>query len=130
FESLRAHHSPIEIRLVCRSNRFRALEIGQRLIGGSIFGCSYGGWSFWPCVNVELENVGSGVMANDVQIVFAAHNLCRVNFRDQDFFTFCVWAGKKISERVDNATAAAANDCIWILAVHRTIVRGKITSAI
>jgi hypothetical protein len=94
------------------------LEIRQWLIGRSLLACSSGDWFFGSFVNVKLENVGTGVVANDVQIVFAAHNLCQVHFGDQDSFAFGVRYGKKISKRVDNATATAANDCVWILAVN------------
>jgi hypothetical protein len=79
---------------------------------------------------VKSKNIGSGVMTNDVQIIFAANNLRRVNFGDQDFFAFRVWSGKKISERVDDTTATASHDRVRILTVNRTIFPGKITSTI
>ena len=59
---------------------------------------------------MELEDVGSRVMADDVEVEFAADDLPAIDLRHQNRFTRGVGPCQKPAERVDDAAAAARHD--------------------
>src|SRR5258707_15523465 len=69
-------------------------------------------------------------MADNVEIVFAAHNLPEVEFRDQNSLTFQIRARQKVSEWIDDATPSPANHLVRAFPENRPIVRRKTTSTI
>ena len=60
-----------------------------------------------PFVYLKMKNVGPGIMADDIQIVLAAYDLCAIQLGEEDCFAIKIGAGQKIAERIHNATAAA-----------------------
>jgi len=67
-------------------------------------------------VYVELENVWAGIVADYVEVVFAADDLSQIDVRHEDGFAFGIGSGKKIPEGIHDATAAAADDRVRIIA--------------
>src|SRR5260221_14674142 len=81
-------------------------------------------------VDVELEDIGAGVVADDVEVELATDDLGAVDFGDEDDFVFEVRAGEEIAEWVDDTTAATSYDRVWIVTKRRAVVGGKIAAAI
>ena len=83
-----------------------------------------------PFVDMELENVRASVVTDDIEVHFPADDLGAVDFGDEDDFVFKIGAGEKIAKRIDDATAAARDDGVWLVAERRAIVCGKVATAI
>jgi hypothetical protein len=64
---------------------------------------------FRPFVYVQLENVGTGIVADDIEIVLAADDLPEVDFCDEDCFAIGVRSSKEIAKGIDDATATATH---------------------
>ena len=79
---------------------------------------------------MELENVGASVMADDVEVHFAADDLGAVDFGNEDGFVFEIRSGEEIAEGVDDATSAPSDDGVWIVAEGGAVIGRKITAAI
>ena len=61
-------------------------------------------------MDCQLEDVGSSVMADDVEIEFAADDLGQIEFGRQYAFGIERRAGQHLAQRADDTTAAA-NKC-------------------
>jgi hypothetical protein len=67
-----------------------------------------------PLVDVQLENVGTGIVAHNIEVVLTVDDLSEIDFRDENGFALRVWSGKEIPEGIHDATSAAANYRLWI----------------
>ena len=62
-----------------------------------------------PLVDVQLENVGAGIVADDIEVVLAADDLPEIDFRDEDCFAIGVWSSKEIAKGINYTTATATD---------------------
>src|SRR5262249_16373937 len=81
-------------------------------------------------VDVELEHVGARVVAEDVEVILAADDVCAVDFGGEDGFALEIRPGEKIAEGIDNTASAARDHGIRVVAEWRAVVGREISAAI
>src|SRR6266404_340948 len=62
-----------------------------------------------PLVDVQLKNVGAGIVADDIEVVLAADDLPEIDFRDEDCFAFGVRSCQEITKGINYTTATATD---------------------
>ncbi len=81
-------------------------------------------------VDVKLKDVGAGVVADNIKIVFPADDLSAIDFSDENGFVLKIRSCKEIAERVNDAASPARDHGVWIIAKGSAVVGGKIAATI
>jgi len=69
-----------------------------------------------PLVYVQLKNIGTGIVTDDIKIVLATNDLPEIDFGDENCFAIGVGSNKEIAEGIDDATATATDYGFRIIA--------------
>ena len=72
--------------------------------------------ALWPFIDVELKDVGPGVMTDNIQIELALNYPGDIDLCYQNSLAIRVRSGDEISERVDNAASARSDHRFRIIA--------------
>src|SRR5258708_809537 len=79
-----------------------------------------------PFIDVQLENVGAGIVAGDVGVVLGANDLSKIGFRDEDCLPIGVRSSKEIAKGINDATATATDYSFRIIAEMGLVIVRKV----
>src|SRR5215204_1441429 len=100
----------------------RGLSVAIGFRTAACFGAVNCHWCFRPLVHVELKDIRSSIVANNIQVEFASDNLCAVDLCSQNLLAIHVGPRQKIAEWINDTTAASIYNAIRIVLECRVII--------
>src|SRR5262249_34975617 len=83
-----------------------------------------------PLVDVELKDIGPGIVSDNIEAEFAARDLAEIDFGHEDRFIVRVRPGDEVAERIDDATPTASDYSFRLIVEGRGVLGGKIPTSI
>src|SRR5579883_3069953 len=74
-------------------------------------------------VDMQRENIGSGIVANHIEIEFASRNVSQIKLRRQDALLIVVGASKHLTQGTHDATASTRDDGLRVISERSLVVR-------
>src|SRR5260370_6608162 len=83
-----------------------------------------------PLVYMQLKNVGTGIVTDDIKIVLTADDLPEIDFGGENCFAIGVRSNKEIAEGIDDATATATDYGCRVIAEVCVVVARIVLAAL
>src|SRR6266699_541773 len=78
-------------------------------------------------VDTKREDIGSGIVSNNIEIIFSSCNVGQIKLRRQDTLFAVVGTRKYLAQRIDDATSSTREDCLRVIPKGGIVVLRIIT---
>src|SRR4051812_17152245 len=92
----------------------------SRAVHDSFYLCAEDNRRSGTLIYLQAKNVRPGIVSGGVEVESGTRDICQVEICDQDTFFFEQRPSEHLTKGTDDATAAADEDCRWVVSL-RTI---------